>query len=249
MNIRKIGVITNFRTGSTSFTLQKADHYGVHYGAELFSQEKANGVGRIPDRSVLQKGYKIAAYEILDLIQSHANLIEEINRPEVDVCFKVMPSQVTREELVKIANSCDKLYYLYRRDFRATVKSWIARRTLGDFNKTGFITESRRFTPEYVREVHLGHLGKGEKVIERVDLDDPRLHGQFGTVTAENLMHQIRLNYERMADVYKEVPGELVCYEDYFSGDNYNPYNVETHWSAEPDIIEFDVESLFTIDK
>jgi hypothetical protein len=52
-----------------------------------------------------------------------------------------------------------------------------------------------------------------------------------------------------MAEIYKRVPGELVCYEDYFSGDQYNPYNREIKWTGEPEIDQYvdtyNIEGLF----
>ena len=54
-NIKKVAVVCNYRTGSTTFTLQKAEEYGIPYGGEAFSHEKANQVGSIPARHKLQQ--------------------------------------------------------------------------------------------------------------------------------------------------------------------------------------------------
>ena len=52
-----------------------------------------------------------------------------------------------------------------------------------------------------------------------------------------------------MAELYHTIGGELICKEEYFSGDRFNPYNKEVNWTEDPNIEDYDVESLFTIDK
>lgn len=249
-NIKTVAVVCNFRTGSTAFTIMKADEYELPYEAEIFSHDRPGRVGSIPQRAQLQKDYFITQAEILDLIQSDANYITELNKPQTHICFKVMPGQVedmsTMEEIVK---SVDKVIYLYRRDFEATCKSWVAVRRHGDFHKTGFIVESPRWSPDRLREVHLGTKGKDEKHIVTVDPDDAALTGGMGVVTVPNCIRQIQDNYERMAELYKKYPGELVCMEDYFVRDKWRPYNKEVNWVRDIDVPEFDVESLFSIDK
>jgi hypothetical protein len=249
-NIKKVAVICNYRTGSTTFTLQKAEEYGLPYGGEAFSHEKANKVGAIPARYKLQNEYGIMQYEILDLIQSDANLMTELRKPDVEICFKIMPWQVREDYMIKeILKSVDKIYYLYRRDFEATCKSWVAVRRWGDFSKTGFKVQAKKMTDEFVRETHLGFLGKDEKHIVEVDPNDPMLTGGMGVVTVPNCINQIRDNYERMKWLYSIYPGEIICYEDYFVRDKWRPYNKQVNWVEEIEVPHYDVESIFSIDK
>lgn len=247
---KKVVIFTNYRTGSTAFTLLKSEEYNLPYAAELFCHSRQNSIGRIPSRHVLQHGYKIYAYEILDMIQSKANFIAELNMPATEACFKVMPLQVdTLQDNIDIANACDKVYFLYSRDFIRTVKSYIAVRVTGSFGHTGFITKSNAYTVEHAREQVLGILGEEKTFREKIDVNDPILTGLIGNVTIPKLRQAIIDNYERMADLYHTIGGELICKEDYFSGDRYRPYNKEVIWSEEVNIEDYDVESLFTIDK
>tara|TARA_B100001057_G_scaffold160412_2_gene161052 strand:+ start:661 stop:1419 length:759 start_codon:yes stop_codon:yes gene_type:complete len=250
VNTNKIAIVCNYRTASTTFTLMKAEEYDLPYGGEAFSHEKAQRVGSIPSRIELQQSYQIMQYEILDLIQSDANLMTELRNPSTQLCFKIMPWQVRDDYIIKqILESVDKIYYLYRRDFEATCKSWIAVRRWGDFGKTGFKYQSNNFTYERIREQHLGLLGKDEKHIVEVDPNDPFLNGGMGVVTVPNCINQIRDNYERMKWLYKLYPGELICMEDYFVRDKWRPYNKQVNWVEEIDIPHYDVESGFAIDK
>lgn len=247
---KKVVIFTNYRTASTSFTLLKSEEYGLPYSAELFSHERMEGLGRIPSRVELQQEYKIHQYELLDLIQSTENLISELRKEDTETCFKIMPNQVeSLRNNIDIANACDKVYFLYSRDFIRTVKSWIAVRLHGGFGNTGFKWTSRNYTVEKIKEIHLGRLGKKDTHIVDVDPTCNALNGGRGIVTIPNMRLQIIDNYKRMAEVYREVGGELICKEDYFSGDRHNPYNKKINWLSDPNIEDFDVESLFTIDK
>ena len=44
--INQVAIITNFRTGSTSFTLLKAEEYKLPYKAELFAHNRPEPLGR-----------------------------------------------------------------------------------------------------------------------------------------------------------------------------------------------------------
>jgi len=247
-NNKKICVVTNYRTGSTAFTLLKHEEYGVPYGAEAFAPQRPEGLGRIPSRREIMDGYKIFQYEILDLIQSTPNYITELQRDNTEICFKIMPNQIDSGHLREVVKACDKVYYLYRRDFIAQCKSWIAVRRFGDFGNTGFESPSRNFTLDKVKEQHLARAGLSEKVIVEIDPDDPVLNGGYGEVTIPNLIRQLKDCYLEMAKLYKEIPGELICMEDYFTRELKRPYNKQVNFTKEIEIEDFDVESLFTID-
>ena len=46
-----VAILTNFRTGSTNFTLQKAEEYDLPYKGELFSQERKFSNGNLINSS------------------------------------------------------------------------------------------------------------------------------------------------------------------------------------------------------
>ena len=248
--IKKVVIFTNFRTASTSFTLLKSEEYDLPYGAELFSHERQSAIGRIPTRHSLQRDYRIHQYELLDLIQSKENLISELYKDNTEICFKVMPTQVaTVQDSIRIAEACDKVYFLYSRDFIRTVKSWITVRVHGGFGKTGFLAPARSFSDEKIKQLHLGRHGLDETYKVDMNPNHPALTGELGPVTIHKLRQNIIDNYERMAELYHTIGGELICKEEYFSGDRFNPYNKEVNWTEDPNIEDYDVESLFTIDK
>lgn len=248
--INRVCVVTNFRTGSTSFTLIKSDIYKLPYKAELFSHEKPSSLGSIPSRGELVANMRALKYA--DLIQSDANLLHELKRNQA--CFKIMPSHFKNERkdhtsiMHEVLQNVDKIYYLYRRDFIAQVKSWIAVRLYGDFDKTGFRVDSSSHSQhERLKETHLGLLGNYETHRITVDPKCEELNGKFGEITIPNLRTQLADNYFQMAELYKKFPGELVCSEEYFVGKKYRPYNREITWTEEPEIENLDVEKLFDI--
>jgi|TARA_B110000902_G_scaffold30798_1_gene33095 hypothetical protein len=246
---KTVAIFTNYRTGSTAFTLLKSEEYDLPYGAELFSHERQSRVGSIPSRHELQRDYKIWQYELCDLIQSTDNLTAELKKKDTEICFKIMPTQVsTIQDNINIANAVDKVYFLYSRNFIRTVKSWIAVRVDGGFASTGFKSPSRRYDIEKTKEIHLGRQGHGETHISTIDPKGPKLTGQLGQVSVNSLRKNIIENYERMAEIYHAVGGELICMEEYFTEDKFNPYNKKIIWTEEPIIEDFDVESLFAID-
>lgn len=240
---KTVCIVTNFRTGSSSFTLLKSEEYGLPYKAEMLSHERAYGLGEVQPRWKLKR--EKYSFEDRCEMTSAVKYLEQLEKG-VPCCFKIMPSHLIEDDghemLRKIVKACDKVYYLYRRDFKAQVRSWVAARATGDWGATGFKRRSPNLTIERLREVHLGLLGKGETVVKNVKVKN---NGEAFWARYNQLLK----NYLVMADLYKEVPGELVCMEDYFSEDKYNPYNRKIIWDEELDIPDFDVEGLFVDNK
>jgi len=258
-------VVTNFRTGSTSFTLNKAEEYDLPYKGELFSHERPHSIGKLLTPDDFNKKFKYKDANIANLALSNWNIFDEL-RFGAKACYKIMPSHFHKRfnykteadlfQIKTILEHADKVYYLYRRDFRAQIKSWLAVRRDGSFGHTGFITNVAltHLTPEndyYKRmlQLHRGTYGKTKEPYKAtMDPDDPVFHAKT-TMSMRSLVTQLTENYDNMAKLYSMVPGELVCYEDYFSGDKYNPYNREITWTGEPEIDQYvtnwDIEGLF----
>ena len=253
-----VAIVTNFRTASTTFTLEKSEEYNLPYKGELFSHERPFAIGKVPSQADLMRK-DIVDQEVTHLCCSHWNIYEQL-RNKVRACYKIMPFHfrfdkdfVTLEHVLKEA---DKVYYLYRKDFRAQILSWIAVRITGTFEHTGFDTNIG-MTPTNVEEAYVGRMHQLHRgtfqTAETYQVNiGPAEEAWFNTKTdlnLERLIGQLEYNYKSMAEMYKRVPGELVCYEDYFSGSKYKPYNRQINWTSEPQIDSYvnnwDIEGLF----
>lgn len=237
-DINKVLIITNFRTASTAFTLLKAEEYDLPYCGEMFSHEKPFNIGKTGEVKKLENR------------TTRVWLDELRTNDEVKCCFKVMPVHFKwdMDGLGECCRSVDKIYYLYRKDFLGQLDSYISVRGYIDSQHTGFITNTPPGQKEKrARQLVLGELGKTKEPIKiEMDYNDDAINGTKGTfVNVKGLRNSLIRNYQVMADLYKKYPGELVCKEDYFAGEKYNPYNREVTWKNRPDIEDFDVESLF----
>lgn len=234
---RNVVILTNFRTGSTSFTLKKSDEYRLPYKGELFSHERPYPIGKLPTKQALADGGM--DYRHCDQLLSRWNLFQEL-RDGAQACYKIMPNHFDKDltQLEMVLAQADKVYYLYRKDLMAQVKSWMEVRHSGSFGETGFITNTAEESTR-LRQLHLGTLKVGETYRNTIDPNDPMFTTSRTNVETRHLVTQIDRNYQAMGLMYKKVPGVLVCYEDYFSGDLYKPYNREIKWTSEPQIDEW----------
>jgi len=245
--INTVCIVTNFRTASTSFTLLKSEEYNLPYKGELFSHERSRSLGDAPAFWELRQSNargetEYSREEILHLTRDEA-FLEEL-RKGTPCCFKIMPSHIKTNDsmLHDIISACDKVYYLYRRDFKAQLSSYLAVRIEGDYDQTGFKQFSKANSFDRIKETHLGIRGKEETVVKELD---PNTNLRLRNLIAGSLIN----NYIRMAEVYRQIPGELICTEDYFTENKYNPYNREIHWTEDPNLEDFDTESLFVDNK
>ena len=107
--LSKCLVITNYRTGSTSFCIE-------------------NG----------RKNNLINLFELLNDKNSYKDIDEASKVLEYTDNFivKVMPDQFAYNyaNLEQIMKHCDQVVYLYRKDFKAQCLSWIAMQHLQDWN-------------------------------------------------------------------------------------------------------------------
>lgn len=262
---RNVAIVTNFRTGSTSFTLQMSKKHSLPYKGELFSHEKPHAIGDLPNRNELMHAFQTKGFPLYmaDIYLSRWNLFEEL-RKGAAACYKIMPTHFQGDlpQLETVLSQADRVYYLYRKDFMSQIKSWMEVRLTGSFDKTGFDTnvglkpsadeKQSGVDDPYTKRMHQLHLGEyqvGETYRNTIDPNDPVFGNTKLDCAADRLVKQLVTNYEIMGDMYKRVPGDLVCYEDYFSGDSYKPYNREITWTSEPQIDQYvdnwDIESYF----
>ena len=103
---RKICVITNYRTGSTFFI------------RETFLTNRIMPMGD---------------WEHFNSNKPFGRLLFELQQRTAFV-FKLMPDQINLDEskFNDIIGQCDEIVYLYRRDFEAQAKGWIAWNVSGD---------------------------------------------------------------------------------------------------------------------
>jgi|GEM_PF-4212204 hypothetical protein len=236
--IKKVCIVTNFRAASTALTLLKAEEYDIPYVGELFSHEKPFNIGSTVDLRPKEK--------------THERYIQELREnKDLECCFKLMPqhAQFNVEMIGEILATVDKVYYLYRSDFKGQLISYMANRGYGREQETGFKTKtSPANRQQRARELVLGELGKTKQpVIIKMSLTDPQLAGNIGGISMPTLRHGLIRNYEVMAAAYRLYPGELIRKEDYFSGERYNPYNRFVEWKNGEvvEIEDFNVDALF----
>ena len=241
--INQVAIITNYRTGSTSFTLLKAEEYKLPYKAELFAHNRPEPLGRAKSKYQIQLNHQDWSQEEKDWATSEEFFLQQLEAGHA-CCFKVMPNQIKTEGgMDRVLNKVDKIYYLYRRDFMAQLKSWITVRQKGDFGGTGFMTFKNSRGVDKMRELHLAKLGIGEPVKHHINIDEDWKRNQ--QLRSNNLCTGLIDNYKAMEETMKEHPGELICMEDYFKELHYPAYNREITWEKEPEIPEdFDVEKL-----
>lgn len=193
---KKICVFTNYRTGSSSLTQNIATLNNIESVGEQFAYESVDR-----DISKFEKTF-------LDIHKNNQFVL------------KLMADHLRyNDELInKVLSSVDKIIYLYRRDFTAQAKSYIASyltHTLGPFGYKEIINSKSSI------------INVPENYTEHFD----------------NIVNKLKMNYLKMSEFYKKVPGDLLCLEDF---EVKRPYIKTVIWPGPEPIIEpYDVESLF----
>jgi hypothetical protein len=156
LDLNKTCVITNYRTGSTSFVRDNAQKRKMLNYFELLEQ------------------YDIERAE-LRLIHGPSRFI-----------FKVMPDQFDNDiaQLERLTQWCTEIVYLYRKDFGAQCRSWIAMQHLQDWN----------VKPQNTQPVH-----------QIVDIDQ---------AFADKHSLTIRSNNDQLTRIHKHLPAPVYAYED-----------------------------------
>jgi hypothetical protein len=201
MNIRykekKICVVTNYRSGSSSFCTSIGNTNKTYMLGEYFNPVSYNGTGFTIEKA-LRNLYSMNRY-VLKLMPDHLRY----NPGLIDM----------------VLAHADKIIYLYRRDFAAQVKSFLAANSTKSFGITGY------------KELNQSP----ETSIVKV----PELSEEF---IKENITI-LKNNYLAMANCFNKYPGEVFCLEDF---PKQNPYRTTIIWEKEvKDIPNFDVDSLF----
>lgn len=203
---RKIVIFTNYRAGSTTFFTEYAkanrfvssaclgEYFGSFFGAT--HQEKLED---IPFDKMF-KNFSTYNKFCLKLMASHTNYNES--------------------NIEKILSKCDKIIYLYRRNFTKQALSYIGANRTNSYSLG--MPEENNFTNENNTEV----------------INVPYVSNLF----VNSCISILKKNYEYMAKFYNKYPGPVYCLEDL--GGN-KPYNKEMIWNNKPVIPEFDVEGLF----
>ena len=256
--VNTVCVLTNFRAGSTAFTLLKSKEYDLPYMGELFSHERpwAYG-GHLAFWQELEMGRDDPDNPLIPtFVQGRPFREDYIKALKIgeQTCFKLMPDHVIEpwrrkpwphgEVDLEIVKSVDKVILLYRRDWKAQVLSWVALRTNGEFGRNGLRHSRKSGNPRLVDfhwNMHVAEDYYDEAVVRELNVDP---ESQY----VENLAGQLKLNYLRMAELHKQLDNvEVVCMEDFFATQPYKKYNHVFDWKqGEPVVEDFDVEGLFT---
>ena len=103
---KKICLLTNYRTGSTFFI------------RETFLSNRI-----LPTEEWEHFNTDKSFEESLQILKDRDEFV-----------FKIMPDQIDldKTKLKKVLNECDEVIYLYRRDFEAQARGWIAWNLSGD---------------------------------------------------------------------------------------------------------------------
>lgn len=137
--------------------------------------------------------------------------------------MKLMPDQLRNRDISEFTENSDKIIYLYRRNFRDQALSWIGIQKKNDHGNNGMI--GNIWQGEY-----------GETVQHTIDVNQ-----KF----ADRQINQLISNWNKIKDYYPKWKGEVVCYEDYYVGDKYHPYNRKYNWKYMPKIPDYDIENIF----
>lgn len=201
MNIRfkerRICLVTNYRTGSSFLSRSISDVNKINPIGEYFG----------PCSYVDQFPFSLAIRNF--------NTMKEFN-------LKFMANHVDydMEKIDQILSKCDRIIYLYRRDFKAQALSWVASQRTMSWSQTGF----KEF---YQRD--------DDKVIIR-----PPLPEDF----VKHNIDILKNNYIAMSEIYRRYPGNVFCLEDF---DIKKPYQRKVIWECEkPSIEDFDVEKTLS---
>ena len=267
--MENVCVLTNFRTGSTSFTLEKSEEHQLPYKGEMFSHEIPFGLGEL--ESIKRDAFIFSNPKVGRQALSRWNFFQQLRNGH-PACYKIMPNHFGDDkehfQLRTVISQADKIYYLYRRDFMKQIESWVAARLTGSWAETGFKAypenadgkswrESWMHVEEiYVKRMHGIHRGvfgdKDEPYKASINPSKGVNHGQGHDLNLTRMVWQLVYNYKVMGRMWKEFPGELVCYEDYFQKEKYKPYNREITWESELDmdvineqVDTWDIESYF----
>lgn len=254
--VERVCVLTNFRAGSSAFTLLKSLEYGLPFCGEVFAHERPWGIGKIPAawqerdlaKEMREKGGKYDwPYQNQDV---RSLLLNELENGHL-ACFKLMPIQVRMQEegfAERVANACDKVYLLYRRDYIAQCLSWIGMRCTATgkyhWGDTGFKKNWPRYGMGRVdRNINCHLADSPERLDERVIRE---IEGEVPQERVDKLVKEINENYVLLSELYKKLDNvELVCMEDFFANTPYMKYNHEFRFENKPEIENLDVEALF----
>jgi hypothetical protein len=190
---RRICLVTNYRTGSSFLSSLISDTNKVEGLGEYFG----------PCSYVKEFPFSLAFRNFNTMKQF--NLKFMANHLDYDM-----------DRISQVLNKCDRIIYLYRRDFEAQALSWVASQRTMSWAQTGL--------KEFYQH-------EQDKVIIR-----PPLPEDF----VQHNIDILKNNYITMAKIYQKYPGTVYCLEDF---EIKRPYQRKIIWECDKPIIEdFDVE-------
>ncbi len=188
---KRICIFANYRTGSTTICKKITDSNNIPSLAEYFRTTNIGYARLLPYEKVIRNFNSINEF-VLKLMADHVGYDDE--------------------KIATILNKCDKIVYVYRRDFKAQALSWLAA------DSTASYADLKKADGSLV-EFNVPHLSP-EYIDKQIDI--------------------LKNNYITMGKFYKKYPGEVICLDDFETKEPYTRTYVWTN--GQPQIPDFDVE-------
>lgn len=242
-DIKRIAVVANWRTGSYYFSLFKAMEYGITFRGELFSRHRSFPIGNVPKGWIRPEGDYDSENPIDPKDASDEKILEALESGE-DAIFILRPSNIREENWGRLARSVDKIYFLYRRGWREQARSYAAVEMDSGYPNTGwFVPVEVKERGDLFENMMYRHLGIWERS------SPAKINFCASRELVEDRATYLIREYHKQYRFFKEFPGELIAYEDFFTGENYKPYNRYVHTDQTYIIPDFDVTALFERDE
>jgi len=250
MDYKRIAIISNWRTGSTYFTMKKAHEHGVPFMGELFHVSRPFSIGEVPRGWITEESIREELRHLPAKEASDTMIIEALENGHPG-CFNLRPGQIEDKYWPYLFENLDKVYYLYRRNWDAQVRSFVSVDLRGDWGVTGWFFQ--RPGDEHTPPDHTDEEMRNQKILgtwyNRTKPYISKVRPTFDLL--EDRAALLIREYIRMYRCYKQHPGELVAYEDWYTGEQYRPDNKHVYYLGEEELMypKFDTVGLFERDE
>jgi hypothetical protein len=188
---KRICIFANYRTGSTVISRKIVENSNLPGVGELFRTTNLGYSRLLPFEKVMRNFNSMNEF-VLKIMADHVGY--------------------DTQKLSDIVTRCDKIIYVYRRDFKAQALSWLAADSTASFND----------------------LKKSDGTAAEIIV--PALTSEY----VNKQIDMLKNNYITMGKLYKKYPGEVICLDDFETKEPYTRKYVWS--GDQPQIPDFDVE-------